>query len=155
MTDRIIREREKAMHYLGCWWSGKAGSRLFVGFLMVSVALVLGWSEVSANERTGMPSERQALEERYAGTGAGTDAVARVQSLRRHEDRLFVNGEPYILKSTTRFEDEDGFQIGLEDIPLGAQIEVEYRTGSGLEESGYDPGTKILTKIRIVQAPHK
>jgi hypothetical protein len=117
------------------------------------IAVTMAWGEASANEKAGMPSERKALQERYAGSGAATETVARVESIRTHEDRLFLNGEPYILKRATRFEDEDGVRIGLEDIPLGAQLEVEYRTGSGLEESGYGPDMKILTKVRIVQPP--
>ena len=139
------------MNHPGGCRSDKTGMRLFIGFLALAVVLV--WGEASASEKTGMPSEQKALQERYAGSGAGTETIARVKSLRRHEDRLFLNGEPYVLKRTTRVEDEEGARIDLEEIPLGAQIEVEYRTGSRLEESGYGPDTKILTKIRLVQPP--
>ena len=93
-------------------------------------------------------------------TGRGTqtqevtaEQVAWVKSLRKQEDRLFVNDEPFVLKRETRFEDERGAKIRLEDIPLGARIEVQYRTGSRLEESGYGPEVKILTRIRLVQPP--
>ena len=64
-----------------------------------------------------------------------------------------MNGEPFVLKRQTRFEDERGSKIGLEDIPLGGKVEVQYHKGSRLEESGYGPETKILTRIRLIQPP--
>jgi hypothetical protein len=66
-----------------------------------------------------------------------------------------VNGEPFVLKRQTRIEDERGAKIRLEDIPLGAQIDVRYRTGSTLEDSGDGPDVRILTRIRIVRLPER
>ncbi len=133
--------------------SRKAGKIFLFGFLIFAVMLV--WEGVGASERHEMPSEDQAHRNGYTGTGATVEQVAWVKSLRKQEDRLFVNGEPFVLKRQTRFEDERGAKIGLEEIPMGAQIEVQYRTGSTLEDSGYGPEAKILTRIRVVQVPEK
>lgn len=129
--------------------------RLKKGFLfgVVLLGVVFAWEAVGAGEKYGMPSEYEARSQGYRSAGEAGEQVARVKSLRKQEDRLFVNGEPFVLKRQTRFEDERGVGIGLEDIPLGAQIELEYRTGSTLEESGYGPEAKILTRIRLVQLP--
>jgi len=132
-------------------WSRKAGKAFLFGFLISAV--MLAWQGVGASERYEMPSEDEAHRNGYTGTGATAEQVAWVKSLRKQEDRLFVNGEPFVLKRQTRFEDERGAKIGLEDIPLGARIEVQYRTGSRLEESGYGPEAKILTRIRLLQLP--
>jgi hypothetical protein len=144
-------ERKKAMKTQGFHRSKKANRRLLGGVLLFTV--VFAWGGVGASEKYGMPSEDQARRQGYLGSGTGTEQVARVSSLRVQEDRLFVNGEPFILKRQTRFEDERGVRIGLQDIPLGAGIELEYQTGSDREESGYGPEAKILTRIRIVQPP--
>jgi len=114
---------------------------------------MIAWNGVGASERYGMPSEEEAHRQGYTDTGGTAEQVAWVKSLSTQEDRLFVNDEPFVLKRQTRFEDERGARIRLEDIPLGARIEVQYRTGSRLEESGYGPEVKILTRIRLVQPP--
>ena len=139
------------MNHRGHCGSSKAGRTLLFGFLVFAV--MVAWEGVGANERYGMPSEEEARRQGASGTGGTAEQVAWVKSLRKQEDRLFVNGEPFILKRQTRFEDERGAKIGLGDIPVGARIEVQYRTGSRLEESGYGPETKILTRIRVVQTP--
>ena len=108
---------------------------------------------VGASERYGMPSEQAA--QHYAGGGATVEQVFQVSSLRKQEDRLFVNGEPFVLKRQTRVEDERGAKIRMDDIPLGAQIELTYRTGSTLEDSGDGPDARILTRIRILRLPEK
>jgi len=132
-------------------WSRKAGKTLVFGFLIFAVTLA--WGGVGANEKYGMPSEEEAHRQGYTGSGGTAEQLAWVESLRKQEDRLFVNGEPFVLERQTRFEDKRGARIGLEDIPLGAKIEVQYRMGSRLEDSGYGPETKILTRIRIIQPP--
>jgi len=139
------------MNHRGLCGSRKTGKTLLFGFLIFAV--MLAWEGVGASERYGMPSEEVARRDGHAGTGATAEQVAWVKSLRTQEDRLFVNGEPFVLKRQTRFEDERGAKIGLKDIPLGAKIEVRYHMGSRLEESGYGPEAKILTKIRLIQPP--
>jgi hypothetical protein len=131
--------------------SRKAGKILPFGFLIFAV--MLAWEGVGASERYGMPSEEEAHRQGYTGTGGTAEQLEWVKSLRKQEDRLFVNGEPFVLERETRFEDERGARIGLENIPLGARIEVQYRTGSRLEESAYGPEVKILTRIRLVKPP--
>lgn len=138
------------MNHRGRCRSRKAGKTLLVGFLIFAV--MPAWEGVGANERYGMPSEEEARQG-DTGTEGTAEELAWVKSLLKQEDRLFVNGEPFVLDRQTRFEDERGARIGLEDIPLGARIEVQYRTGSRLEDSGYGPDVKILTRIRLVQAP--
>jgi hypothetical protein len=147
----VIEEREKAMNHRGRCRSRKAGKTFLFGFLIFAV--MIAWNGVGASERYGMPSEEEAHRNGDTGTGGTAEQVAWVKSLRTQEDRLFVNGEPFVLKHQTRFENERGARIGLEDIPLGARIEVQYCTGSRLEESGYGPEVKILTRIRLVQPP--
>lgn len=139
------------MNHRGRCRSRKAGKTFLFGFLIFAV--VIAWNGVGASERYGMPSEEEAHRNGDTGTGGTAEQVAWVKSLRKQEDRLFVNDEPFVLKRQTRFEDERGARIRLEDIPLGARIEVQYRTGSRLEESGYGPEVKILTRIRLVQPP--
>jgi hypothetical protein len=115
---------------------------------------VLGWEAVGASEKRGMPSEEEAYRNGgYAAGGTSSEEVVWVKSLRKQEDRLFVNGEPFVLKRETRLEDEGGMRIRLEEIPLGSQIEVQYRTGMTLENSGYSPETKVLTRIRLLEPP--
>jgi|GEM_PF-2709890 len=139
------------MNHRGRCGSRKAGWTLLFGVLIFAV--MVAWEGVGASERYGMPSEEEAHRQGHAGTGGTAEELVWVKSLRKQEDRLFVNGEPFVLKRQTRFEDERGARIGLEDIPRGARIEVQYRTGSRLEESGYGPEAKILTRIRLVQPP--
>ena len=55
--------------------------------------------------------------------------------------------------SGTGVEIRPGNALPLKDIPLGAKIEVQYHMGSRLEESGYGPETRILTRIRLLQPP--
>ena len=100
-----------------------------------------------------MPSEQEARHD--TGRGSTVETVILVSSLRTQEDRLFVNEEPFVLKRQTRIEDERGAKIHVEDIPYGAQIEMRYRTGSTLEDSGDGPDARILTRIRIVELPEK
>lgn len=128
--------------------SRKAGTGLLAGALLLAV--MLAWDGAGASEQYGMPSEQEARGQAYTG-GSSFEQVARVKSLRKEEDRLFVNGEPFVLKSETRIEDEKGRRIGIEDIPLGAQVEMQVQTGSTLENSGYGPEAKILTRMRVVQ----
>jgi len=128
-----------------------AGRGLLAGVLLLAFAFCCG--AVGASERYGMPSEQQSRH--YTGAGSTVDTVVLVSSLRMQEDRLFVNGEPFVLKSQTRIEDERGGKIRIEDIPYGAQIEVRYCTGSTLEDSGDGPDARILKRIRIVQLPEK
>lgn len=139
------------MNPLGRCRSRKAGKTFLFGFLIFAV--MIAWNGVGASERYGMPSEEEAHRQGYTDTGGTAEQVAWVKSLRKQEDRLFVNDEPFVLNRETRFEDDRGAKIRLEDIPLGARIEVQYRTGSRLEESGYGPEVKILTRIRLVQPP--
>lgn len=139
------------MHHRGRCRSRKAGKTLLFGFLIFAV--MLAWERVGASERYGMPSEEVARRDGHTGSAATAEQVAWVKSLRAQEDRLFVNGEPFVLKRQTRFEDERGSKIGLKDIPLGAKVEVQYHKGSRLEESGYGPEAKILTRIRLLQPP--
>jgi hypothetical protein len=139
------------MNHRGRCRPRRTGRTLLFGFLLLGV--MFAWEEVGASERYGMPSEQEAQRQGHKGTGATAEQVAWVKSLRKQEDRLFVNGEPFVLKHQTRFEDQRGARIRLEDIPLGARIQVQYRTGSRLEESGYGPEAKILTRIRLVQPP--
>jgi hypothetical protein len=108
---------------------------------------------VGADERYGMPSEGEAHRQGDSKTGTAVEQGTWVKSLRMHEDRLFLNGEPFVLEQETRFEDQRGGRIGLQDIPRGARVEVQYRTGSRLEESRYGPETKILTRLRVVELP--
>jgi hypothetical protein len=144
-------EREKKMNHRRLHGSCKACKGMLAGVLLFTA--VLGWEAVGASEKRGMPSEEEAYRYGYASEGMRHEQVAWVKSLRKHEDRLFVNGEPFVLKRQTRFEDERGAKIGLEDIPAGAQIEVEYRTGLSLENNGHPPETKVLTRIRILEPP--
>jgi hypothetical protein len=151
MGKQDDEEREKAMNNRGLHRSHKARKGVFAGVLLF--AALLSWEGVRAGEKYGMPSEQEAHQCGHLNTGTKAEQVAWVKSLRKQEDRLFVNGEPFVLERETRFEDHRGTRISLQDIPLGAQIEVQYRTGLGLENSGYGPETKILTRIRLVQSP--
>jgi len=139
------------MNHRGRCRSGKAGKIFLLGFLISAV--MLAREGVGASERYGMPSEAEAQRQGHTDTKGTAEQVAWVTSLHKQEDRLFVNGEPFVLKAQTRFEDERGAKIGLKDIPLGAKIEVQYHMGSRLEESGYGPETRILTRIRLLQPP--
>jgi len=139
------------MSHRGRCLSRKTGKIILFGFLIFAVTLA--WEAVGASEKYGMPSEEEAHRQGYTGKGGTAEQLSRVESLHKQEDRLFVNGEPFVLERQTRFENERGARIGLKDIPLGARIEVQYRTGSRLEESGYGPETKILTRIRLIQRP--
>ena len=120
---------------------------------LLAFAFAFCCGAVGASERYGMPSEQEARHD--TGGGSTVEEVAWVSSLRKQEDRLFLNGEPFVMKRQTRIEDERGAKIRIEDIPYGAQIEVQYRTGSTLEDSGDGPDAKVLTRIRIVQLPEK
>lgn len=139
------------MNQQGLGRSKRTRKGLLIGILLFTV--LVAWETVGASEKYGMPSEEEARRQGYMLSGTRAEEVARVRSLITQEDRLFVNGEPFVLKRQTRFEDERGMRIRLQDIPAGAQIELEYRTGSTLEESGYGPEAKILRRIRIVQPP--
>jgi hypothetical protein len=127
------------------------GRGLLAGVLLLAFLFCCG--AVGASERYGMPSEQEARH--HSGGGSTVEQAVEVKSLRMQEDRLFVNGEPYVLKRRTRVEDERGAKIRVEDIPRGAQIEVRYRTGSTLEDSADGPDARILTTIRIVELPEK
>jgi hypothetical protein len=99
-----------------------------------------------------MPSEREARGDSDGGGGSTFEQVVRVKSLRKQEDRLFVNEEPFFLKRETLIEDEKGRKIGLGDVPLGAEIEMRVQTGSTLEDSSYGPEARILLRIQVVQS---
>jgi hypothetical protein len=144
-------EREKKMNHRGLDRSCRACKGILAGVLLFTV--MLGWEAAGAGEKLGMPSEAEAYRQGNATMGSSAEQVAWVTSLRKQEDRLFVNGEPFVLKARTRFEDKRGAKIGLGDIPVGSQIEVQYRTGLSLENSGYSPETKILTRIRLLEPP--
>lgn len=126
---------------------------LLAGALLFAV--VFAWEGAGATEQYGMPSEQATREQTYGSGGTTFVQVARVSSLRKHEDRLFVNVEPFVLKSETRFEDERGRRIEMGEIPLGAQIEMHVQRGSYLEDSGYGPDTRILMRMRILQRPEE
>ena len=130
--------------------SRKAGPGLLAGALLLAV--VSSWQGAGASERYGMPSEREARGQGYTG-GSSFEQVAWVKSLHKHEDRLFVNGKPFVLKSDTRIEDEKGRRMGIDDIRVGAKVEMLVRTGSTLEDNGYGPGARILVKMRVLQPP--
>lgn len=128
-----------------------AARGLFPALLVLAV--VFSCETVGASESYEMPGESEAYRNAYTGTGESFQEVAWVKSLRRQEDRVFLNGEAFVLRRETRIEEEQGGRIRLEDIPVGAQIEVWYRTGSTLEDSGYGPKTRILSRIRVLEAP--
>jgi hypothetical protein len=130
---------------------GKTEKVLFGGILLFAVLFCC--RAVGADEEYGMPSEQEARQHGYTSAEPEVEQVVGVESIRKEEDRLFLNGEPFVLKRDTRFLDERGARIQLEDIPLGARIEVKYHKGSGLEDSGYGPEEKLLTTIRLVQPP--
>ena len=100
-----------------------------------------------------MPSELEARQHAYTATETVVERIGQVESVRREEDRLFLNGEPFVLRGRIPIENERGAGIRLEDIPLWAWIEVKYHRGSALEDSGYGPEDKILTGIRLVRPP--
>ncbi len=139
------------MNLRGLGRSKKLRRAFLAGVLLLAVAFAR--EGPGASEKYGMPSEDEARRYGYTGSGRTGEQLARVRSLATQEDRLFVNGEPFVLKRQTRFEDERGARIRLEEIPAGAQIAIEYRTGSNLEDSGYGPEAKILTRVRIVAPP--
>lgn len=120
---------------------------------LLAFVVVISWGTAVASEQYGMPSEAEAHRNAYTSAGSSVEEVACVDSLRRQEDMLFLNGEPFALDRETRIEGERGGTIRPEDIPIGAQIEVWYRTGSTLEDSAYGPETKILTRIRVLEVP--
>ena len=139
------------MNHRGLHRSREARREILVGVLLF--AFMLAWTGVKANEKYGMPSEEEARRLGYTSSRASAEQVAWVESLVQQEDRLIVNGEPFVLEHQTRFENERGAKIRLKDIPLGAQIEVQYHMGSRLEDSGYGPKDKILTRVRLLQPP--
>jgi hypothetical protein len=134
---------------LSMWKNGAKG--ILPSLVLLAVLSLCGTAV--ASEQYGMPSEAEAHRNAYTSGGSSFEEVAWVKSLRRQEDMLFLNGEPFVLNRETRIEEERGGMIRLEDIPTGAQIEVRYRTGSTLEDSGYGPESKILTRIRVLQVP--
>lgn len=121
--------------------------------LLLSVLFVAGGA--GADEKYGMPSESEARRQARAGSWPTSEQLVRIESLTKQEDMLFVNGESYVLRTQTRFEDEGGSRIGFQQIPVGAKVELHYHMGSRLEDSGYGPNTRILTKLRIVEPPPK
>lgn len=141
------------MNHRKLCWPRKTCKGILAG--AVGLAVLFASQGVGANEKYGMPSEAEARQQGYTSTSPSAEQSVRLESLRKQEDRLFVNGEPFVLPRQMRVEDERGARIGLEDIPLGAQIVLHYRRGSRLEDSGYGPETKILTKIRMVEPPPK
>ncbi len=139
------------MNHRGPHRSKRAGREILAGILLF--VLLLAWKGVGANEKYGMPSEEEARRLGYTNTNASAERVVWLESLIQQEDRLFVNGEPFVLEHRTRFENERGGKIRLGDIPFGAQIELQYHMGSRLEDSGYGPKDKILTRVRLLQPP--
>jgi len=139
------------MKNLGASPRGKTVKGPLAGIVLLAVLFCC--EPLGANEQYGMPSEQEARQHANTGAGPVVEQIGRVESMRREEDRLFLNGEPFVVKHQIRIENERGARIRLEDIPLGAQIEVKYHKGSGLEDSGYGREEKILTSIRLVQPP--
>jgi hypothetical protein len=127
------------------------GTGILAGALLL--VIVFAWERVGASEQYGMPSEQEAHGQSSSGDGSTFEQVARVKSLRKQEDRLFVNGVPFVLGRETRIEDERGRRVGIGDIPLGAQIEMQGQTGSSLEDSAYGPETRILLRLRVLHSP--
>jgi hypothetical protein len=121
--------------------------------LLLSVLWCAGG--VGADEKYGMPSESEARRQGHAGAWPTSEQIVRIESLSRQEDMLIVNGEAFVVKNQARFEDEGGARIDIRRIPLGAKVELQYHMGSRLEDSGYGPNTRILTKLRIVEPPPK
>jgi len=139
------------MKHRGLSFWNEAGRAVLAGVL-VCAGVVIGSQAVGASEKYGMPSEQEA---RQHATTSTVEQMFWVESIYKQEDRLFLNGEPFVLEGQTRIEDEYGSRVRVEEIPVGAQVEVLYRAGSNLEDSAYGPEAKILTKVRIVQRPKR
>ncbi len=139
------------MNHQGFHRSKRAYRKIWVGVLLF--VFMLAWKGAGADEKYGMPSEGEARRLGSTRTNASAEQVVWVESLLQQEDRLFVNGEPFVLEHRTRFENERGAKIRWTDIPVGAQVEVQYRMGSRLEDSSYGPKDRILARMRLLQPP--
>lgn len=130
--------------------------RLGIGFA-VGVLLLFMVSvrhAVAARERDRMPSELEARWPMYTVERFDEEQVI-VTSLKAHEDRLYVNDEPFVVTHQTSIVDERGRRLRPGCIWVGWLVELRYRTGEKSEGRGYGPDEKVLVRMRVLKRLQK
>jgi hypothetical protein len=105
---------------------------------------------VAARERDSVTSELEARWPTYTGERFNQNQMI-VKSLRSHEDRLYVNDEPFVVTHQTLIVDERGRRLRPGCIWVGWLVEVQYRTGERSEGRGYGPDEKVLVRMRVLK----
>ncbi len=117
--------------------------------LLLPVLFSSGYT-AAARERDVMPSEREARWPMYLGETFQEDQVI-IQSLKTHEDRLYVNDEPFVLTNQTSIVDERGRRLRPGSLWVGWLVELRYRTGKRSEVRAYGPDEKVLVRMRVLK----
>jgi hypothetical protein len=127
-------------------------ARLGIGLVTGILVLFLAAAghEAAAREGNAMPSELKARWPVYAGERFNEEQVI-VKSLKTHEDRLYVNDEPFVLTHQTSIVDERGRRLRPGSIWVGWLVELSYRTGERSEGRGYGPDEKVLVRMRVLK----
>lgn len=120
----------------------------FAAFLLLVV--FSSGTTAPARERDGMPSEREVRWPLYLGERLSEEQVI-IQSLKTHEDRLYVNDEPFVLTHQTSIVDERGRRLRPGSIWVGWLVELRYRTGKKTEARAYGTNDKVLVQMRVLQ----
>ncbi len=116
----------------------------FLLFLALSVV------DLTAREKDAMRSELESRWPMYTGERFDEDQVI-VKSLKSHEDRLYVNDEPFIVTHQTSIVDERGRRLRPGIMWVGWLVELRYRTGRTSEGRAYGPDQKVLVRMRVLK----
>ncbi len=120
---------------------------VFVAFSLLFLALSA--VDLTARERDAMRSERASRWPVYMGERFN-EAEVIVKSLTSHEDRLYVNDEPFVVTHQTSIVDERGRRLRPGSLWVGWLVELRYRTGRKSEARAYGPDQKVLVRMRVL-----
>ena len=102
-----------------------------------------------------MDSEARERRHRFGKGLNRSEEVFWLKTVSRDEDRVLLNGDPYLLTRSTRFRDERDRRIGLKDLHAGVEVVCRYETGPKLEGRPVDKGVRVLREIIILRRPER
>lgn len=123
-----------------------------IGWVAATLLFCMGSAGRAAvvQEGVGMPAELEARQPVSAGERFDERQVI-VKSLKTHEDRLYVNNEPFVITHQTSIVDERGRRLRPGSMWVGWLVELQYRTGERSEGCGHGPDEKVLVRMRVLK----
>ncbi len=78
-----------------------------------------------------------------------------LQSLKKQENLLILNGETFVFNDRLRVKDVNGERIRLKDLSIGTRIGIQYSYGLTDSDSHNGPKENILMKIWVIKKSAK